>query len=97
MEKFIPKEKLSKKKKRELNAAKRNTWGALNPITRKPDNPKAYNRRKAQDRKDDSDSVSFYFQHIKYDTRRVKALGLTFTYISVVILSRFDSGCSWRI
>ncbi len=61
MEKFIPKEKLSKKKKRELNAAKRNTWGALNPVTRKPENPKAYNRKKAQNRKDDFASVPLNF------------------------------------
>ena len=41
MEKFIPYEKLSKKKKRELDAAKRGTWGALKPVTRKPVNSKA--------------------------------------------------------
>ncbi len=45
-EKFIPFEKLSKKKQRELNAAKRSTWD-ISPVTRRPENPKAYNRRKA--------------------------------------------------
>ena len=54
MEKFIPYEKLSKKKKRELNASRRGTWGTLNPVTRKPEPHKAYNRRKAQKWKDDS-------------------------------------------
>lgn len=54
MEKFIPYEKLSKKKKRELNASRRTTWGNLNPVTRKPENSKAYNRRKAQKWNDDS-------------------------------------------
>ncbi len=48
MEKFIPYEKLSKKKQRELNAKKRGTWGDLNPVTRRSENPKAYNRRAAQ-------------------------------------------------
>ncbi len=48
MEKFIPYEKLSKKKQRELNAMKRVTWGSFNPVTRKSANPKAYNRRTAQ-------------------------------------------------
>ena len=48
MEKFIPYEKLSKKKKRELDAARRQTWGELNPVTRKPENSRAYNRSKAQ-------------------------------------------------
>ncbi len=56
MEKFIPYEKLSKKKKRELDAGKRTAW-AINPVTRKPENPKAYNRKKAQKWTDDSVSV----------------------------------------
>ncbi len=62
MEKFIPFEKLSKKEKRERNKAKRRGWGSLNPVTRKPPNPKAYNRRKARKWSDDSASVPFDFQ-----------------------------------
>ena len=50
MEKFIPREKLSKKKKRELDRARRGSWGELRPVTRRAENPKAYNRRKAQKR-----------------------------------------------
>ena len=53
MERFIPYEKLSKKEKRKLDQAKRQTWGDLNPVTRKPENSKAYNRRKAQGWKKD--------------------------------------------
>ena len=49
MEKFIPYEKLSKKEKRKLDQARRQTWGNLNPVTRKPENSRAYNRRKSQD------------------------------------------------
>lgn len=60
MERFIPYEKLSKKKKRELDAMKRGSWGGLNPVTRRPENPKAYNRMKAQGRKDRSDFEPFY-------------------------------------
>ena len=48
MEKFIPYEKLSKKETRKLDQAKRQTWGNLNPVTRKPENSKAYNRNKAR-------------------------------------------------
>ena len=48
MEKFIPYEKLSKKEKRRLDAQRRTTWGAFSPITRKPENSKAYNRSKAR-------------------------------------------------
>lgn len=49
MEKFIPYEKLSKKKKKELNAKRRKTWD-ISPVTRRPPNPKAYNRKKARQR-----------------------------------------------
>ena len=48
MEKFIPYEKLSKKEKRKRDLTKRNTWGELNPVTRKPANSKAYNRNKSR-------------------------------------------------
>ena len=53
MEKFIPYEKLSKREKRKIDQARRQTWGELNPVTRKPTNNKAYNRRKTQDWKRD--------------------------------------------
>lgn len=48
MDKFIPYEKLSKKEKRKLDLAKRQTWGKLNPITRKPARSNAYNRNKSR-------------------------------------------------
>ena len=48
MEKFIPYEKLSKKEKRKIDQARRQTWGDLNPVARKPENSKAYNRNKAR-------------------------------------------------
>ncbi len=53
MKKFISLEKLSKKKKRELDKQKRAGWGSFNPVTRKPPNPKAYNRKKANRGKDE--------------------------------------------
>ena len=48
MEKFIPYEKLSKKEKRKIDQARRQTWNSLNPVTRKPENSRAYNRTKSQ-------------------------------------------------
>ena len=48
MERFIPYEKLSKKQKRALDAARRNSWGALSPVTRTPENPRAYKRHKTR-------------------------------------------------
>ena len=53
MEKFIPYEKLSKKEKRKIDLAKRQTWGEQNPVTRKPANSKVYNRNKTRNWKRD--------------------------------------------
>ena len=60
MEKFIPYEKLSKKEKRKIDQTKRQTWGELNPVTRKPANSKAYNRKRAQDWKKEFPSPAFF-------------------------------------
>lgn len=48
MKKYIPTDKLSKKAKKELNAAKRGSWNGLNPVTRRSPNPRAYDRNKAK-------------------------------------------------
>ena len=61
MEKWILPEKRSKKRQRAWNSAKRGSWNGLNPVTRKPENAKAYNRRTAQNWRKDSDSVPFEF------------------------------------
>lgn len=50
MEHFIPYEKLSKKERRKHDLAKRQTWGDLNPVTRRPENSRAY-RRLAENRR----------------------------------------------
>ncbi len=68
MKKFTPYEKLSKKKKRELDAGRRTVW-AISPVTRRPENPKVYNRKKAQKWKDDSASVLSLFQSILVEAR----------------------------
>lgn len=47
MEKFVPYEKLSKKKRKELDARRRVLWNR-SPVTRMPDPPKAYNRKKTR-------------------------------------------------
>ena len=59
MARFIPYEKLSKKEKRKLDLIKRQTWGELNPVTRKPATSKAYNRKKAQNWKKDIPGSAF--------------------------------------
>lgn len=44
MKNFVPYEKLSKREQRKADRLRRGTWGAISPITRKPMNPRAYNR-----------------------------------------------------
>ena len=61
MEKFIPYEKLSKKEKRKIDQAKRQTWGELNPVTRKPQNSKAFNRKRAQAWKESFPDLRSFF------------------------------------
>ena len=53
MGKFVPYDKLSKKEKRKLDQARRQTWGDLSPVTRSPKNSRAYDRKKAQSWKRD--------------------------------------------
>ena len=60
MEKFIPYEKLSKKEKRKIDKARRQTWGVLNPVTRKPTNSKTYNRKRTQDWKKELPNLASY-------------------------------------
>nr|MDD6336321.1 hypothetical protein [bacterium] len=59
--KYIPYEKLSKRAKKAIDAQKRGSWGELNPITRRPPNPKAYQRHEARRILDDSDVPGFSF------------------------------------
>lgn len=49
MEKFVPMEKRSKKAQRAANNARRTMWG-ISPVTRRPENPAAYNRAKSRAR-----------------------------------------------
>ena len=61
MEKYVPYEKLSKKKQRELNRQRRGTWGDCNPVTRKPENPRAYQRQKARSWRRNSNGVPVFY------------------------------------
>ena len=45
MTKFVPREKLSKKARKELDLKQRILW-QINPITRCPPNPRVYDRNK---------------------------------------------------
>lgn len=45
MHKFISYEKLSKKKKKEIDQLKREDWGSINPIIRIKESKKNYSRK----------------------------------------------------
>ena len=77
MEKFIPYEKLSKKEKRSRDLSRRNTWGQLNPVTRKPKNSKAYCRSKARNWKRDAHEPipGLYFIQVFNKTLKSVLLG----------------------
>lgn len=46
LKKFVPFEKLSKRKKVEVSRKRRGDWGVLSPVTRVSKNPKVYDRKK---------------------------------------------------
>ena len=53
MKKFVPREKLGKKARKQLDSEQRTTW-AFSPVTKKVESKKLYNRkRKSHDRYDD--------------------------------------------
>ena len=60
MKRFIPREKLSKKARRQLDAGQRAAW-AFSPVTRKVESKKVYSRkRKTHAGYDDGTGFSFY-------------------------------------
>ena len=66
MEKYIPYEKMSKKAQREHNKKQRKDWGGISPVTRCPQNPKAYNRAKSKrDRIDSGHAYVLYSTFFK--------------------------------
>ena len=50
MKKFVEYEKLSKKQKKEIDRAKRATWGGVVPVTKKIESAKIYSRKRHQRR-----------------------------------------------
>ena len=58
---------------RKMDLAKRQTWGELNPVTRKPQNSKAYNRNKSRNWKRDyqrTNSGTFLFKY-RFQIRQI--------------------------
>ena len=81
MPKFIPREKLSKKARRSLDAEKRATWG-FSPVTRKVENKKRYDRKKQPPVRDggavlcfprETAAADITYKHYLFDLQRKMA------------------------
>jgi hypothetical protein len=70
MEKFIPFEKLSKKRQQELHKSRRGSWGAVSPVTRKSKDAKAYDRKKARKWSEDAMAVPFDLPFFRCGVKR---------------------------
>lgn len=73
-DRFVPKDKMSKKDRKELDSKKRNIWGNTNPVTRVQPNKKAY------DRKRDKKELDEAYEHIlsKENTEKVRDIMKSF-------------------
>lgn len=69
MKKYVSYNKLSKREKRKRDNERRVTW-EMNPVTRKKENKRIYNRKKSREFKDDvSYTGIFYFMIYRYITQ----------------------------
>jgi len=66
MKKYIPIAKQSKKQQKEHYSSQRGSWGVISPVTRKPQEPKIYNRKKHRRPVERQDGDVFYI-NINYD------------------------------
>lgn len=61
MKAFVPYEKMNKKQKKQLDRARRAGWGDVNPVTRKVESAKVYNRKKHRIGRDAFETGAFLF------------------------------------
>ena len=58
MKGFVPREKMSKKQRKELDSAKRNEW-SFSPVTRRVESKKIYNRKRKSDVREEMRTADF--------------------------------------
>ena len=62
---YIPLNKQSKRKQKEYNSVQRRDWGSINPITKKVESAKVYNRKKSKRRWCEHEpSLDFFVLHL---------------------------------
>ena len=81
-QKYVPLDKLSKRKKQEYYAAYRKDWGELNPVTRKTPNPKAYKRKKSGQRYEHEPLSEFYLLIQSLENNLFFSFGFGFSRLS---------------
>lgn len=97
MKKFVPYEKLSKAKKRELDRKKRVTWGNVNPVTRKVESKKHY-KRKSRDFTDYSDGFgAFVYKNTALTTWERLNITLTEESRPENFKTAFKAMVIWRV
>jgi len=65
MKKFIPKEKLGKKARKQLDSEQRTTW-MFSPVTKKVESKKLYNRKRKSHARYDDYGMGFSYGNGKY-------------------------------
>ena len=83
MKKFVPYEKLSKSKKRELDRKKRVTWRNVKPVTRKVETKEHY-KRKSRNFTDYSDGFGTFTFYSRLTIHAIKAFAY---YIDINLIN----------
>ena len=86
MKRFIPREKMSKKARKELDAQQRATW-QYSPVTKKIDSKKLYNRKKRSHDRLDNGMGSLLFWVYSVTRSRATATSLTLVPVGPVKIS----------
>ena len=69
---FVSYHKLSKRKRREADRAKRTTWGSIVPVTKMKPSDKIYNRKKARHRQGEPPDAGFFI--VQWNSPRGEAV-----------------------
>ncbi len=72
MERFVPREKMSKRARREMDAQRRTTWD-VQPVTRRIESKKAYDRNRARRMQRDELSGADFFIFGDFTRRSARA------------------------
>ncbi len=86
MNRFIPREKMSKKERRKLDRTQRQTW-AISPVSRTVKSKKVYDRKKA--RSWNSSDGAFYFSpfNLQYRSANSKQIASSKAFKGLVVIS----------